>query len=148
MALPYAMLYGQFARKPRVRILIRHKDNILLVKNWIGMQSWSLPGGGIDRDESSLEAAHREVKEEVGIILAKDPTPTLIAPSPEPTTLFRIQLFDIELKKKPQVTIDELEIIEYRWVNLKDLEAVANPKLHQLIQIVMERSGEVPKYSK
>jgi 8-oxo-dGTP pyrophosphatase MutT (NUDIX family) len=43
-----------------------HENNILLVKTTYGYD-YGLPGGGIKKHESPVEAAIREVKEEVGI---------------------------------------------------------------------------------
>ncbi len=49
-----------------VEVFIVHKNKVLLrmhdkVKRWLG------PGGHIELDEDPIEAAHREVKEEVGL---------------------------------------------------------------------------------
>ena len=134
VALPYLILHGYFARKPRVRVLIRHDNEILLVKNWLSTQSWSLPGGGIHHNESSLSAAHREIEEEFGITLESDPILLFEAPSPESTTKFRIELFSITVDAKPKVTIDGFEIIDYRWVNIEELNAIATPKLYELVK--------------
>lgn len=48
-------------------ILINQKGEILLVKNWISDGTWVLPGGGIKRKESAVNAVVRETREELGI---------------------------------------------------------------------------------
>lgn len=71
---PFALtgffIYNRATGRPRSRVIITDRDdNILLVRNWIGSGKWSLPGGGIGRTESAVQAARREVKEELGILL-------------------------------------------------------------------------------
>jgi ADP-ribose pyrophosphatase YjhB (NUDIX family) len=42
----------------------------LLLTRYAGSGRWSLPGGGIDHGEQPIDAVHREVREETGLILA------------------------------------------------------------------------------
>jgi len=55
----------------RVRVLVVRGDKILLVKNSYGTKRWSLPGGGIERGESCMSAAVRELAEETKIDIEK-----------------------------------------------------------------------------
>lgn len=63
------MLSGDFnSMKPRDTaggVVMRPDGKIVLV--WQNGNSWSLPKGGIDEDESTLEAARREIEEETGL---------------------------------------------------------------------------------
>jgi ADP-ribose pyrophosphatase YjhB (NUDIX family) len=45
--------------------------DVLLLKHSYGPMVWSLPGGGLARGEDPLEAARREVREELGVELAR-----------------------------------------------------------------------------
>lgn len=45
--------------------------DVLLLKHSYGPDVWSLPGGGIGRGEDPLAAARREVREELGVELAR-----------------------------------------------------------------------------
>ena len=45
------------------------QGRLLLVRHSYGPQGWALPGGGMGRKEDALEAARREVAEEVGCVL-------------------------------------------------------------------------------
>ncbi len=50
-------------------MLLDAEGKILLVQNALGDRKWTLPGGGIEKGESAVEAALREVREELGIVL-------------------------------------------------------------------------------
>ncbi len=45
--------------------------DVLLLKHSYGPDVWSLPGGGLGRGEDPMEAARREVREELGVELAR-----------------------------------------------------------------------------
>lgn len=45
--------------------------DVLLLKHSYGPAVWALPGGGLARSEDPLDAARREVREELGIELAR-----------------------------------------------------------------------------
>ena len=66
---PISGLY--FHNSRRVRVLVQFKDEILLQKTSFGTQNWSLPGGGIKRNETAVAAAVRETHEETGLILTE-----------------------------------------------------------------------------
>jgi len=74
---PVAPLLRQAARA----ILLDRSNNILLVHaDWPELDIpggfWACPGGGIEEDESPMEALRRELREEVGFELA-DPGPAV-----------------------------------------------------------------------
>jgi 8-oxo-dGTP diphosphatase len=56
---------------PRVGVgaIVLHEGRVLLVKRGRapGLGLWSVPGGLVDRGESTVEAARREVEEETGL---------------------------------------------------------------------------------
>ncbi len=52
-----------------VKIILTHKNSILLVKHTYGY-NYTFPGGGIKKDEDKVEAVKREVNEELGIQLS------------------------------------------------------------------------------
>ncbi len=57
-------------------VLLDQADNILLVhSNWPELQIpdgfWACPGGGVEEDETPIEALRRELREEVGFELAE-----------------------------------------------------------------------------
>lgn len=66
----YNRLFGIV--RPRV-LLVNPMGEVLLVRNWTGHQGWELPGGGKERSEMIEAAARREVEEELGLAMQKQP---------------------------------------------------------------------------
>jgi ADP-ribose pyrophosphatase YjhB (NUDIX family) len=50
-----------------VRVVVVDDRRVLLVAHWYAPWAWTLPGGGIGKNESAEDAAKREVKEETGL---------------------------------------------------------------------------------
>ena len=59
------------ARRVAFCLVENDKGQVLLVQRGYGKEKgkWSLPGGFVDRGESSRHAAYRETKEETGLIV-------------------------------------------------------------------------------
>lgn len=51
-------------------LVLDQAERVLLIRHSYGSQRWMMPGGGLKRGEDVLEAAQREVHEEVGITLS------------------------------------------------------------------------------
>jgi 8-oxo-dGTP pyrophosphatase MutT (NUDIX family) len=49
-----------------VKCVLTSGDDVLLVRHTYGHRSWSLPGGGVKRGEVPIDAARREMHEELG----------------------------------------------------------------------------------
>jgi 8-oxo-dGTP pyrophosphatase MutT (NUDIX family) len=57
-------------RKPAkqgVKCVLTHGDEVVLVRHTYGHREWDLPGGTIRRAEAPLDAAAREMHEELGV---------------------------------------------------------------------------------
>jgi 8-oxo-dGTP diphosphatase len=49
-----------------VKCVVMHGDDVLLVRHTYGRRDWDLPGGTVKRRELPLDAARREMHEELG----------------------------------------------------------------------------------
>ena len=52
-----------------VKCVLTDGDRVLLVRHTYGSRQWDLPGGGRHRGERSIEAARREMHEELGLAI-------------------------------------------------------------------------------
>ncbi len=106
----------------RVRAVIYYKDEILVVKSWIGNSKWTIPGGGIKIGEASIDALIREVKEEVGIELKSTSCQNVGDFIYNSTGLrYRYALYAIKLKAKPSINVNKTEIVDAEWLKLSKI---------------------------
>ncbi len=64
--------------EPRIRVsaILRWRGQILLCRHEKrGQEAWLLPGGGVNSGESLLDALHRELAEEIGVVGAPGALP-------------------------------------------------------------------------
>jgi ADP-ribose pyrophosphatase YjhB (NUDIX family) len=54
-------------RKHGVKCLVTCRDRVLLVRHTYGNRAWDVPGGALKRHEAPAAAAHREMREELGL---------------------------------------------------------------------------------
>jgi len=113
--LPLAKLYW-FVFRPKttgVKCVLRYGDKILLIKNSYGLKLWTLPGGGVKRNESVRDAVIREVREEVGITIKdlRECGSLFYDGNYKRNTIwvFATQVFS------GQFEIDDLEVEEAKW---------------------------------
>ncbi len=114
-----------------VIVVCNGKVLLLLRKNAPAKGLWFFPGGSVQKGESPLEAATRELKEETGIesnsleyvgvrsvLFQEDDIHVL-------SFVFRLKLRDV-----PSIVIDE-ESVEYKWCDFKDSEV--NPIIKRVL---------------
>ena len=78
-------------------VITNEKKQILLAKRF-KQDAWQLPQGGIDKDESELDALYRELEEEVGLSSAQV---TLLAKTPN-WLRYELPLEHIRRRQKPK----------------------------------------------
>ncbi|MDX1765726.1 MAG: NUDIX hydrolase [Candidatus Saccharimonadales bacterium] len=107
--------------KPRSRLLVVHQNEILLVKNWISTQHWRLPGGGVGRSETPLEAAVREIHEEVGLEIAQKQLKKLGRKDirdGKATIIAELYLLEVDSKS---IAVNKAEIVDHGWFKISQL---------------------------
>ena len=115
----YYVLYPVFSvylfRSRRVYAVIRVRDEVLLVKNWIDDGKWTLPGGGVDRGETPEDALVRELHEELKVDVLPGSL-RLVSDWRLHKRKFWYRYYMVELQKKPQLIAQQFEIVDMRWV--------------------------------
>lgn len=113
-------------------IIFNNKNELLIVKPSY-KDHWSIPGGVIGDNESPRQAAIRETKEEVGIDIKKCRLLSIDYVSNENEKGESLQFIFYGGKLKTaeidKIKIDNDEIVEYKFVNIKDaMKLFGGPK--------------------
>lgn len=143
---PLALLVLRFVVNPllrnkRVRVVLLHPDGrVLLVINALGDRRWTLPGGGTARHEAPLDAALRELHEELEIALS----PTVLTQLGETKVngyvapLFAVQLSRLQVE---QISPDKFEIYDVQWCDMQHLPPGSQPVVHIALELLSQQGG-------
>jgi 8-oxo-dGTP diphosphatase len=83
--------------------------------------SWALPGGKVDRGETSREAAHRELKEETGVTVPNlNPVGVYDRPDRDPRGRFVSVAFSAVLMSAPEAIAGD-DAVEVSWQPIRKL---------------------------
>jgi ADP-ribose pyrophosphatase YjhB (NUDIX family) len=96
----------------------------LVVKTLINNNTWTLPGGGLHRNEQALDGVLREVREEVKLNFRKKDVRSLGSELyTERGVSFMCHYFVIEIPKilSPKLTI---ELVDSMWAVKKELTSL------------------------
>lgn len=123
----------------RVRVLILNEDKeVLLVRSWLGHQQWTLPGGGIKRLETPVEAAAREVHEETGLRVAQDHLHELgVFTSDNGKYVYTVACYVVEVaKREPRIARRRrLEMLDMAWFPLANLPKDRSPTVTKALAL-------------
>ncbi len=113
-----------FVTPPRSRLLIVHDGSVLLVKNWLGLGHWSVPGGGAHRGENPKNAALREVQEELGLEVNPRAIVDHGVSSAEDQILLhsKFHLFSATILSTPTLRLQASEIMQAAWIPLAEID--------------------------
>ena len=117
---PY-LLFFQNPNRSYVILFDKKRREVLMAKNWLGLRNWGLPGGGVEVGESHLEAAIREVGEEIYLELEPGQLRQFCAlPGANRFRDGRRSYFLCHLGKR-EVDFDRRELVAARWCRLDHL---------------------------
>lgn len=126
IARPFAR--WKLAGSTRVRALLLFEDEVLLIRAWIGSQRWSLPGGGVNKNEKPKKALKRELIEELNLkIPQKNYHKILKHHHTDHGADHIVILYQINLKSRRNFEINKSEIIEAEWHKVDDLPDNTHP---------------------
>jgi 8-oxo-dGTP pyrophosphatase MutT (NUDIX family) len=126
-----------FVRRPHqngVKCVLTDGDDVLLVRHTYGSQKWDLPGGGIKRDEPPLDAARREIEEELGVKLERWRDLGSLGAT-EYHRRDRIYCFQAELDGKP-LTVEHAEIDIAQWFPRRRLPSNLGRYVRRIVSLV------------
>jgi len=122
LTFPLIWIYVRIS-PPRSRVLVVRNGSILLVGSWLGSGKMTIPGGGINKGEAPIDAAVRELHEELGLLV----TTSQLRPlglrevTGRLNLLSRHYLFVVELESMPVIQPARLEVIHYNWTRIDEL---------------------------
>ena len=113
-----------------VAVLVRHAERVLLIQraNHLPLGGyWTPVTGRLEPGETHADAAHREVREEVGLAIDLGPE---LHRAPTSNGLFMLTYFTATLSPptQPTPTNDPTEVAEARWLTASDI-ATLEPML-------------------
>jgi 8-oxo-dGTP pyrophosphatase MutT (NUDIX family) len=140
LAWPLYKVYFRFGDRTRVVVVLDGK--ILAMQQWIGTGRWSLPGGGLHRNEDPLVGALRELHEETGLRMAPPQLEYLgIHQYRQNGQHFRFHVYACELTIPPELHRQWYEVAVLAWLNLSDFTAqTAADDALQSVRLVADRT--------
>jgi 8-oxo-dGTP pyrophosphatase MutT (NUDIX family) len=119
-------------RKRGVKCLLTSEDRVLLVRHTYGRRSWDLPGGAVKRGEPPLDAARREMREELGLAAA-DWTDIGQLHGSVDHRRDMIHCFRAELAPPPPLRLDHGELAAAEWFARSGLPADLSPYVAPIV---------------
>ena len=143
-----AWIAGLDKRFASAGVLIENQSGELLVVKTNYKSYWSLPGGIIDAGESPLEAAVREVREEIGLsIEVSELSLAMVASGRQRLDdclsyqfVFRANITDARLRA---LTLQEAEIDESRFISRDEVLSAEHDYSWIIVQWAKDQYGYV-----
>lgn len=117
-------LYGWITKTPRSRVVVYdERGHILLIQGVFEKNSWSLPGGGVNRREGLAEAAIRELSEEVGVSLSTSDIEMLFSVKSHSHEEWVFKAY-IDSSDLPEASPSRFEVKDMKWFPADNLPEV------------------------
>lgn len=98
---------------------IFHDGKILLVRQSYGGGGWTYPGGFLNKNEVPETGLRREAYEETGLVLSRV---KLLEKTPDTRKGHNVTIYRFYAEvEAPEVKIDQVEIVEARWVPISKI---------------------------
>ncbi len=118
-------------------VAVWSKGKLLLIKNSY-KAGYTLPSGGVKKNESIESAAVRELAEEVGIQVSTNDLQLI--DEFQSTSEFKTDLstvYELHLAEEPAITIDNIEVTAFEFVSVSEIKtrkltSIANQYVDQL----------------
>ena len=120
-----ARLWWRLTQRPHEGALVAvHVGSDLLLVRTSYRRAWSFPGGGLKAGEAPMEAARRELQEEIGL------AGNLAGPAGVFTGFYdgrpdRVHVYQLQLDRLPPLRLDHREIAEARLFGAAELDRLA-----------------------
>ena len=102
--------------------IVLHDDKVLLIKQHQGF--YGFPKGHMEKNETEIETALRETKEETGIDAILDKEKRFEISYYTRKNNFKTVVYFLAHSKNVEIKIQEKEIIEAKWVSINDVEGI------------------------
>jgi ADP-ribose pyrophosphatase YjhB (NUDIX family) len=125
----WPVLFFYLRNSKRSRVIVTDGNHVLIIKNWIGPGSYTLPGGGLRNNELPEVGVIRELEEETGIVVGLNDL-KLIMPkrlTTENGHSYQYIGYLLKVNRQPEITRQKFEIAEIKWVSIS--EALGKYKL-------------------
>ena len=118
-------------------MVIDPADRILLIRHTY-RPGWHFPGGGVERNEPVLEALRRELAEEAGILLTRDPELVGIYANFRAFPSDHVVLFAVRHWTQPAIPPRSREIAEQGFFDRRRLPEGTVPQVRRRLQELFE----------
>ena len=121
--LSWPVLFFYLKDSKRSRVIVSSENNILIIKNWLGSGQFTLPGGGLKKDENPKDGVIRELEEETGILVESSRLQLIKSEFTvtEHGYSYKCLGFSVKIDKTIVTTRQKLEIAEIKWVDAKEV---------------------------
>ena len=121
-------------------VTLWNQGQVLLVQNSY-VPYRSLPGGYVARNETAVQAAVRELREEIGIDARPDQLDKVFDQVNEwEGKRDHVEIFTLALERRPKISVDRREVISADWFSPRDaLELNLFPPIRTVIERVIGR---------